>query len=79
MKQFTMKIKTMELNKYINKQVKEFNKLSEKKKGDYFHDYIVDIATEIASINDLYNSQEEWRSDLNRDKAYLKAYELINN
>ena len=74
-----MKIKTMELNKYINKQVKEFNKLSERKKEDYFVDYIVDIATEIASINDLYNSKEEWRSDLDRDKAYSKAYKLINN
>ena len=69
----------MELNKYKNKQVKEFNKLSEKKKEDYFVDYIVDITTEIASINDLYNSQEEWKSDIDRNKAYSKAYKLINS
>ena len=69
----------MELNKYIKKQVKEFNKLSEKKKENYFHDYIIDIATEIASINDLYDSQEEWLNDKNRNKAYSKAYKLINN
>ena len=69
----------MELNKYINKQVKKFNKLSERKKEDYFVDYIVDITTEIASINDLYNSQEEWKSDIDRNKAYSKAYKLINN
>jgi hypothetical protein len=69
----------MKLNKYINKQVKEFNQLSEKKKEDYFVDYIVDITTEIASINDLYNSLEEWKSDIDRNKAYSKAYKLINN
>ena len=69
----------MELNKYIKKQVKEYNQLSEKEKDKHFVDYIVDIATEIASINDLYNSQEELLSDENRQKAYDKAYELMEN
>lgn len=69
----------MELNKYINKRVKEFNKLSEKNKEDCLVDYIVDIATEIASIKNLYpDNEEEMLSDENRDKAYSKAYELID-
>jgi hypothetical protein len=69
----------MELNIYINKRVKEFNQLSEKNKEDCLVDYIVDIATEIASINNLYpvDPEEMW-SDENRDKAYSKAYELID-
>jgi len=68
----------MKINKYIKEQAQEFNQLSEKNKEDCLVDYIVDIATEIASINDLYDSQEEWLSDENRDKAYSKAYELID-
>ncbi len=68
----------MKLNKYIKEQAKEFNQLSEKNKEDCLVDYIVDIATEIASINDLYDSQEEWLCDENRRKAYDKAYELID-
>jgi len=72
------KTKTMKLNKYIKEQAQEFNQLSEKNKEDCLVDYIVDIATEIASINDLYDSQEEWLSDENRRKAYDKAYEIID-
>ena len=72
------KTKTMKLNKYIKEQAQEFNQLSEKEKDKHFVDYIVDIATEIASINDLYNSQEELLSDENRQKAYDKAYEIID-
>ena len=69
----------MEINKYIKEQAQEFNQLSEKNKEDYLVDYIVDIATEIASINNLYpDNEEEWLSDENRDKAYSKAYELID-
>jgi len=69
----------MELNKYINKQVKEFNQLSEQEKEDYFVDYIVDIAIEIASINNLYpDNPKEWLSGENRRKAYDKAHELID-
>ena len=71
--------KTMKLNKYIKEQAQEFNQLSEKNKEDYLVDYIVDIATEIASINNLYlDDEEEMLSDENRDKAYSKAYELID-
>jgi len=72
------KTKTMKLNKYIKEQAQEFNQLFEKNKEDCLVDYIVDIATEIASINDLYDSQEEWLSDENRRKAYDKAYEIID-
>jgi len=68
----------MKINKYIKEQAQEFNQLSEKNKEDCLVDYIVDIATEIASINDLYDSQEEWLSDENRRKAYDKAYEIID-
>ena len=69
----------MKINKYIKEQAQEFNQLSEKNKEDYLVDYIVDIATEIASINNLYpDNEEEWLSDENRDKAYSKAYELID-
>tara|TARA_R100000655_G_scaffold27638_3_gene56259 strand:- start:844 stop:1056 length:213 start_codon:yes stop_codon:yes gene_type:complete len=68
----------MKLNKYIKEQAQEFNQLFEKNKEDCLVDYIVDIATEIASINDLYDSQEEWLSDENRRKAYDKAYEIID-
>tara|TARA_R100000781_G_scaffold113020_1_gene80845 strand:+ start:50 stop:265 length:216 start_codon:yes stop_codon:yes gene_type:complete len=69
----------MKINKYIKEQAQEFNQLSEKNKEDCLVDYIVDIATEIASINNLYpDDPEEFLSDENRDKAYSKAYELID-
>jgi hypothetical protein len=69
----------MKLNKYIKEQVQEFNQLSEEEKEEHLVHYIVDIATEIASINNLYpDDPEEWLSDENRDKAYSKAYELID-
>ena len=69
----------MKINKYIKEQAEEFNKLSEKNKEDCLVDYIGDIATEIASINNLYpDDPEEMWSDEIRDKAYSKAYELID-